>query len=99
MVKAPKCSLAWLKTVYNYSDACATVRFSHADESFSKDPLSIKCELLKDLYPFVFRCWIGGKMEETLKIGNKMLGVHFVDELELTVTRPYSTVPIYGDVT
>jgi hypothetical protein len=31
-----------------------------------------------------------------LKIGNKTLGVRFVDELERTVTKPYSTIPIWS---
>jgi hypothetical protein len=98
LVKAPRCSLAWLKTVYDFSDTCKTVSNSHANESVVRSSFSIKCELLKDVYPFVFRRWIDGKMEETLKIGNKTLSVRFVDELEWTVTKPYSIVPIGGDV-
>jgi hypothetical protein len=93
LVKAPKCSLAWFNTVYYNTDACVSHSVNHANMKI-RPSIYIKCELLKDIYPFVFRRWIDGKMEERLKMGNKTLVVRFVDELEWTVTKPYSTIPI-----
>jgi hypothetical protein len=94
MVKVPRCGLAWLKNMYGYSDICLSETYAHGNEALRRKEVKAPCELLKDIYPFVFRRWVNGKMEETLKIGNKTLGVRFVDELERTVTKPYSTIPI-----
>jgi hypothetical protein len=98
MVKVPKISLAWVKTVYGYTDECLTVGYSHANDSLVRRPARMSCELLCGVYPFVFRRWINGKMEETLKIRNETLGVRYLDEPIWTVTKPYSTIPVNGDV-
>jgi hypothetical protein len=77
MVKAPKCGLAWLKTVYGNSDTCLSETYTHYND-IGRKLLTVSCVLLKDIYPFVSRRWVDGRVEETLKIGNKTLGVKFV---------------------
>jgi hypothetical protein len=97
MVYAPKVSLHWIQVNYGLSNICQTWMYFHNHETKSHKVVKVKCELLRNRYPFVFRRWVNGTMEETLKIGNKTLGVHLISgELEWTVTKPYSTVPIGG---
>jgi hypothetical protein len=99
MVYAPKVSLHLLNIVYGVTDICQTWRYFHNHESGGHKVVKVKCELLKNHYPFVFRRWVDGKMEETLKIGRILLRFNLVSgELEWTVTKPFSTVPIGGVV-
>jgi hypothetical protein len=97
MLKAPKNSLRMIEVIYGVSDLCKTYSYSHAKERGGQKVHSITCKRLKDIYAFVFRRWVNGKMEETLRLGNEILDIQLVEhELPSMVTKPYSTIPING---
>ncbi|XP_064621631.1 adhesion G-protein coupled receptor G4-like [Lineus longissimus] len=96
-IKAPKISLRMIQVIYGVSDVCKTHSYAHAKEVSGQKVYSITCKRLKDVYPFVFRRWVDGKMEETLRLGDEILDIQLVEhELPSTVTKPYSTLPING---
>jgi hypothetical protein len=97
MVNAPRNSLKFLDKIYGgASDSCGTWYYKHSTERGGYPTVWMSCKYLKDLYPFVFRRWVNGTMEETVKLGDRILSVKLVDELEWTVTKPYSTEPVNG---
>jgi hypothetical protein len=98
MVKSPKNALRWIDVYSGVSDSCETSPYRHDTETGGHDTVNIQCENLKDVYPFVLRRWTGDKMLESLRLGNKTIQTCLLDEPEWTVTKPYSTVPLKGDI-
>jgi hypothetical protein len=94
MVKAPRSTIAWIDVCYGVSDICQTWDYNHSKEEAGQTVVKINCQRLNNIYPFVFRHWTNGMMEETLKLGEEVLDVKLVKEPRSAVTVPYSTVPI-----
>ncbi|XP_064622905.1 uncharacterized protein LOC135485097 isoform X2 [Lineus longissimus] len=88
---APRDTLSVLQL--NYADTptiCTTWFYSHKIEESLEDVVEIPCASLKTTYPFVHRQVVKGKMQETLKLGDKIIHVKNVDEPLNSVSEPYA---------
>jgi hypothetical protein len=90
LVNSPHNTLSVLYKPYGPTDECSTWPYSHKSESVAIRKMNVKCETMKNMYPFVHRKFVNGKMQETLMKGDKVLHVIEVDELEENLTSPYS---------
>ncbi|XP_064622302.1 uncharacterized protein RP688-like [Lineus longissimus] len=90
MVNSPHNTLSVLYKVFGKTDTCSSWIYSHKVETAANLVTYVKCETLKDVYPFVHRKFVNGKMRETLMKGDKVLHVVNVDELEENLSSPYS---------
>ncbi|XP_074662430.1 uncharacterized protein RP688-like [Tubulanus polymorphus] len=89
MLNSPNKPLKYLHLTYGFSDQCQTHYWSHRIENF-QEVVKTECSSLKHKFPFVHRRFINGIMEETLKLDGMKLQTYFVNEINESVTEPYS---------